>query len=294
MRVVLIGAVEFSRAALERLLALGTQVVGVCTLAESAFNSDHVDLAALCRTANLPCFHADRADAGEMAAWIRDAAPDVILCLGWSRLLGKDILDIAPLGVIGFHPAALPRNRGRHPLVWALVLGLDATASTFFFMDASADGGDLLDQRPVPIDPQDDARTLYDKVTQTALEQLTTFLPMLAAGTYPRVPQDLSRATSWRRRGRRDGQIDWRMSARSIHNLVRGLTRPYVGAHFVAADGRDIKVWKSAVVDGVPLDLEPGKVLALDSNGPIIKCGEAAICLLETEPSFKPNVGDYL
>jgi len=41
-------------------------------------------------------------------------------------------LGIAPLGVVGFHPAALPANRGRHPLIWALFLGLKKTASTFF------------------------------------------------------------------------------------------------------------------------------------------------------------------
>ncbi|MFQ8877714.1 MAG: hypothetical protein ACLR7N_03875 [Roseburia hominis] len=37
----------------------------------------------------------------------------------------------------------------------------------------------------------------------------------------------------WRKRGKRDGEIDWRMSSRAIYNLVRALTKPYVGAHFV-------------------------------------------------------------
>jgi methionyl-tRNA formyltransferase len=62
-------------------------------------------------------------------------------CLGWSNLLKAEILKAAPLGVIGFHPAALPANRGRHPLIWALGLGLDETATTFFFMDKGADRG---------------------------------------------------------------------------------------------------------------------------------------------------------
>ena len=66
--------------------------------------------------------------------------------------MGNRILDLAPLGIIGFHPAALPRNRGRHPIVWALVLGLEETASTFFFMDKGADTGDILSQEKIKTD----------------------------------------------------------------------------------------------------------------------------------------------
>lgn len=36
------------------------------------------------------------------------------------------------MGVLGYHPAKLPQNRGRHPLIWALALGLKKSASTFF------------------------------------------------------------------------------------------------------------------------------------------------------------------
>lgn len=45
----------------------------------------------------------------------------------------------------------------------------------------------------------------------------------------------------WRKRVSPDGKIDWRMSAKSIFNLVRGLTKPYIGAYFLE-DGKEIKV----------------------------------------------------
>jgi methionyl-tRNA formyltransferase len=200
---------------------------------------------------------------------------------------------LAHWGVVGFHPATLPANRGRHPLIWALVLGLEKTASTFFFMDAGADSGDILSQREIFIEDEDDARTLYDKVTRTALEQIEEFLPQLALGTFQRHKQDQQIANTWRKRGSADGKIDWRMSAHSIHNLVRGLAKPYVGAHFIV-DGREIKVWKVAVVSDVPRNIEPGKILMQTGSRPVVKCGEDAICLLVTEPSFEPIVGGYL
>ena len=83
------------------------------------------------------------------------------------------------MGIVGYHPAALPSNRGRHPLIWALVLGLTETASTFFFMDEGADSGDILDQRPVSILPSDDAKSLYERISQVAISQIRDFVPRL-------------------------------------------------------------------------------------------------------------------
>ncbi|WP_295583625.1 formyltransferase family protein [uncultured Lamprocystis sp.] len=294
MRIVFIGAVEFSLRTLQHLGAIGASVVGVCTLRQSAFNADHVDLSGHCAEHGIPCIHTEDIHAPAALEWIAGCQPDVIFCFGWSRLLRKPVLELAPLGVVGFHPAALPRNRGRHPIIWALVLGLSETASTFFFMDEGADSGDILSQRSIVIDPQDDARSLYDKVVATALQQIGEFVPQLAAHANPRIPQDVARSNSWRKRGRADGLIDWRMSASSIHNLVRGLTHPYVGAEFQLA-GQTCKVWKSRVVAAVPANIEPGKVIGHDeARKPIIKCGEEALCLVETEPEFAPVCGAYL
>lgn len=293
MRIVFIGSVEFSLRTLEHLLKMDADIVGVCTLSESKFNTDHVDLSSICEAHNIPTLLVDDINSTESITWINDKSPDVVFCFGWSKLLGKELLNIAALGVIGFHPAALPANRGRHPLVWALVLGLDKTASTFFFMDADADNGDILSQSEIIINFTDDARSLYDKVINTALGQIETFVPQLANGKYIRTKQNQELGNSWRKRSVADGKIDWRMSANSIHNLVRGLTKPYVGAHFIL-DNNEIKVWKTIVICDVPKNIEPGKVMMLQGRAPVIKCGDDAIALLETEPLIDIAVGSYL
>jgi len=195
--------------------------------------------------------------------------------------------------VVGFHPAALPANRGRHPLIWALVLGLAETASTFFIMDGEADHGDIISQRRIEIEDRDDAATLYEKVALCALDQIQMFVPNLASGTISRIAQDDWLSNNWRKRGKLDGQIDWRMSARSINNLVRGLTKPYVGAHFLY-QCNEVTVWKSEVVTNIPQNIEPGKIVNLTAAGVVVKCGEQGIRLLRTDPSFSPRIGEYL
>lgn len=293
MKILFIGAVDFSAHAVLKLINMQANVVGVCTLSHSSFNADHCDLTPIARDANIPSRITPNINDGDVIRWIRERDPDVIFCFGWSRLIREPLLGIPKLGVVGFHPAALPANRGRHPLIWALVLGLKETASTFFFMDEGADSGDILSQVKVSIDDTDDAGTLYSKVNEIAIQQIEYFVPKLAAGAVCPIPQDARVANTWRKRGPLDGRIDWRMSAHAIHNLVRGLTKPYVGAHFNHED-QSIKVWKTSIEASCPANLEPGKVLKVDSLGVVVKTGDCAIRLLNYEPKIPLSVGSYL
>jgi methionyl-tRNA formyltransferase len=293
MKILFIGAVNFSAHALRKLINMQSNVVGVCTLSHSSFNTDHCDLTLIARDANIPSRITPNINDKDVIRWIRERDPDVIFCFGWSRLIREPLLGIPKLGVVGFHPTALPANRGRHPLIWALVLGLEETASTFFFMDGGADSGDILSQVKVSIDDADNAGTLYSKITDIAIQQIEHFLPKLAAGAVCRIPQDARLANTWRKRGPLDGRIDWRMSAQAIHNLVRGLTKPYVGAHFDHED-QSIKVWKTSIEASCSSNLEPGKVLKVDSTGVVVKTGDCAIRLLNYEPKIPLSAGSYL
>lgn len=293
MRIVFIGSVQFSLSTLRELNEMSAEIVGVCTKKSSSFNADHSDLSIFSAEKGLPWLHVDDVNSLDSVSWIRSLNPDIIFCFGWSHLLKDELLSIPPLGVIGFHPSELPRNGGRHPIIWALVLGLRKTASTFFFMDSGIDSGDIISQVAIAIDSNDDAESLYNKVTISALSQLKDFVPQLESGSYVRQKQDRTTANLWRKREVRDGVIDWRMSAESIHNLVRGLSTPYIGAHFFT-EGNEIKVWKTMLSYDFPTNIEPGRVLLNTEMGPIVKCGEGAICLLRTSPEFRPVEGVYL
>ena len=293
MKIAFIGTVEFSRRTLQLLIEMDQDIVGVCTLKDSLFNADHCDLRQLCEKHNISWCYAPDINSEQSVRWLVDKNPDIIFCFGWSKLLGPKILNLAPRGVIGFHPTELPANRGRHPLIWSLVLGLRETAVTFFFMDESADSGDILSQQKIKILDKDDATTLYEKVTICALKQIKAFVPQLSSGSAPRIVQNNSKSNDWRKRCAADGQIDWRMSASSIRNLVRGLAKPYVGAHFIYLS-QEIKVWKVQVINVVMRNIEPGKIVFFTEGKAVVKCGEQAIKLLLTEPELDLSREKYL
>ena len=294
MKILFIGSVQFSKKALLQSIKSSAEVVGVCTLSESSFNSDHCNLSPIAESYEIPVHYVEDINSSKTLNWIKDKKPDVIFCFGWSRLLKKKILNIPPLGVVGFHPALLPQNRGRHPIIWALALGLSETGSTFFFMDEGADSGDILSQEKISIVPQDNAGSLYQKVTNTALGQIKKFIPMLKTGNFERLKQNHSKSNYWRKRGIEDGKIDWRMSAQTVKNLVRALTKPYPGAHFTR-EGKEMKVWKVEVLkDENHEHIEPGKVLKIEGTNVVVKCGVDSVLLDDNENKFNLNVGDYL
>ena len=296
LRIGFIGCVASSRVALQTLLSLPAslcQVVGIATMRSNSVNSDHVDLGDLAGAGIPIMFVEDVVGDAVQADWFRVHKPDLILGVGWSRLLGESMLRVAPRGVVGFHPAGLPENRGRHPLVWALVLGLKQTASTFFLMDSGADSGPLLSQLPVDIGIDDDAATLYAKVLELLPLQVETIVRGLDDGSLMPQPQDKTLVTYWRRRSVDDGRIDWRMESSAIRNLVRALSRPYPGAHFMY-QGREVKVWRCSELAEAPPNAEPGKVLLVEGRRITVRSGCGAVCLIDHELDTIPNEGDYL
>ena len=195
--------------------------------------------------------------------------------------------------MIGYHPSPLPRGRGRHPLIWTLALGLKELTSSFFVMIEEADAGDLVSQERVSILEDENAGDVYLKAIEIGKAQIVEIAEKALNDKLTGIPQDTRQATVWRKRGPDDGKIDWRMSAKSIHNLVRALSRPYPGAHCLL-NQTEFKVWKTKVAADSSPHIIPGQVIKTDGRVFWVKCGEDAIGLLEHEFESIPKVGDFL
>lgn len=294
VRTAFIGCVDMSRRLLAAAAAVPeVEIAAVVTRAASAVNADFACLAGEAAQLGAACLVMDEAPSSTLCDFLTGQRIELGLCLGWSRLLAPTVIAAVPRGIVGFHPAALPNNRGRHPLIWALALGLTETASTFFLMDAGADTGPILDQVPVPILPDDEAGDLYARVADTAVGQLTRFLPLYATGRLTSVPQPVGMGNSWRRRTALDGRIDWRMTPAAISALVRALAPPYPGASCLH-QGQDAPVMTVEMGPAAPDHLEPGLVLAVEGERLLVKCWGGSIWILRHGISPLPQTGAYL
>lgn len=293
MRILLVGCVQSSKLFLEKLIEIDANIVGVVTKKESKQNADFVDLGIICEKYQIDYKYINHINDIEAKEYIASKNIDLLLCLGWSQLLDNEVLSIPKLGCIGFHPAKLPKNKGRHPLIWALALGLNETASTFFLMDSGADSGKIISQHTVEIKYDDDATSLYSKVMKIAIEQLAQIVQDYN-NMVKYLPNSCELGNTWRKRGKNDGVIDWRMSSRGIYNLVRALTKPYVGAHFVYK-GHEYIVWKvrERIEEGYE-NIEPGKVISVYSPSHfVVKVGDNLIEIIDCE-KVSVEVGEYL
>lgn len=297
MKILFIGCVEFSKKTLQKLIDLNSQVVGVCTKEKSKFNNDFADLKPLCKKYKIPFKLVKDINSIENFNWIKSLKPDIIFCFGWSSILNKELLKLTPMGILGFHPTKLPRNRGRHPLIWALVLGLRKSASTFFFMDEGIDSGKILSQKDFDILFTDDAQILYDKVTKLALSQIEEFIPRLEKKTFKTLKQNHNLSNVWRKRCKNDGLIDFKMSSEAIYNLVRALTKPYIGAHILYKKS-EVKVWKVKInkinKNNKNNNIESGKVLDINKSNILVKTYDGVIEITHHDFKKTPKIGEYL
>ncbi len=83
------------------------------------------------------------------------------------------------------------------------------------------------------------------------------------------------------------------MSSLAIYNLVRTLTRPYVGGH-VEYTGNKTSIWKVEETLCDAKNTEPGKVLEYNRNGISVKCYDNAARILEYDFELQPSIGEYL
>ena len=295
MRIIFIGCVSFSKSIIETLLKLKkANIVGVITKSSSSFNSDFIDLSHIAIENNIPYKYTKDINSFEILDWIKDLNADIIYCMGWSSLIKENLLNATSKGVIGYHPALLPQNRGRHPIIWSLALGLKKTGSTFFKMDSGADSGDIIIQDEVIIEFDDYALDLYNKLINTAKKQVQIITNKLASSNEKYIIQDNSKANYWRKRTKKDGEINFSSNTLTIFDLIKSLSKPYPGAHILYKN-EDFKVWRSKMGDKYPVNIEPGKVLKISDEGNIlVKTGDGSIWIIDHEITILPKINSYL
>lgn len=295
MKILLIGTVKLSYNVLKTLIKMDVSVVGVVTKKKSNFNSDFHDLTPYALKHNIPVCHFKLSNKPQYISFIKDLSPDLIYCFGWSHILPEEVISIPKIATIGFHPATLPSNKGRHPIVWALFLGLKETSSTFFIINSGIDTGNIISQKRITINIDDNADSLYNKIISIAIKQVKRFTSDFIQGNkIIEIEQDVNDGNIWRKRGINDGSIDFRMNSFAIYNLVRALTHPYVGAH-INFENKEIKIWEVEInKDKLPDNVEPGKILSVNENRILVKTYDSSIFLVDHGFDELPKVGNYL
>lgn len=294
LNVAMIGCVEFSIHMLKELhKSKSVNIVAIVTKSKSDFNSDFFSLKDFAVKKKISFFISSGMDEKKIINFLKKFNIDIGFCIGWSHILSLKVLNIPRLGFIGYHPANLPDNRGRHPIIWAIALGLSKTASSFFMMNKFADQGAIIDKKLIYIDKKDNSKILYNKLMLTAKKQLKSILKNISTNKLKPIKQEKNSGNRWRKRSKRDGIIDWRMSYKNIENLVKALYSPYPGATSFS-NNKEFIVWKVEKGEKGGENIEPGKVLKVTNKYITVKCIDYEVIIKKHNLEKLPKKGDYL
>lgn len=243
LRIVFMGTPEFAVPSLRALVAGGYRVVAVVTTPDKPagrgqkVHQSDVKVAAL--ELGLPVLQPEKLRAPEFVEAMRALQPDLGIVIAF-RMLPEVIWSMPRLGTFNLHASLLPQYRGAAPINWAIINGERETGVTTFLLNHEIDKGAILAQARMPILPEDNVGTMYDKLMHRGTELVLDTVERLAVGDVTPVAQpeyDDGQLKPAPKLFKEDCRIDWSLPGRRIVDFVRGLS-PYPAA------------WSGVVCDG--------------------------------------------
>jgi methionyl-tRNA formyltransferase len=287
MRALFMGTPDFAVPSLQALLEAGIDVTGVITQPDRpAGRGRELAMSPVKRLAldrGLPVYQPAKIKDPEAVEYVRQAAPDVIVVVGYGQIIPASIFDLPRHGTINVHASLLPRYRGAAPVQWAIANGDTVTGVTTMRIETGLDTGDILLQREAPIGPEETASELSARLADIGADLLVETLKKLDAIS-PR-KQDPALASYAPALKKEDGRIDWRMTALQIANRARGFD-PWPGA-YTTFRGELLHLRRVRAVDG-----PPGTPGALAVAGIVLRvaCGSGWLELLEIQPEGRKRM----
>jgi methionyl-tRNA formyltransferase len=265
--------------ALRGLLERGYPLEAIITLRPelAAKRSGGADYHPVAEEFRIPLYEVSNINDEQSLHLLKDLSLDLAFLIGWTQIVRPDALSLVRIGMIGAHASLLPINRGRAPINWALIRGLEHTGNTLMWLSSGVDSGDIVDQTKISISPYDTCGSMYQKVAESNREMILKALPRILRGERPGTPQPVTESPILPGRRPEDGLVDWSQSNSAVYDFIRALTKPYPGA-FSWLDARRCTIWNAALFPKSENSvLQPGRVL-----GPVISPSEAA-CGLAVE-----------
>ena len=236
----------------------------------------------------------ERVNDDEPMAQIRAWRPDVVAVVAFGQILKKPLLELPPHGCVNCHFSLLPKYRGAAPVVAALAEGDRKTGVTVMHMGVGLDDGPIMLQSYEPIYPDTTGGMLMNDLAIAGGVALAKALRLMDAGKLPpEVPQDEKYATQVKKLRKTDGLIVWDSPVIEIERRIRAYD-PWPGCFTFLPErfrrkgnsGR-LVVKRAKIIKTLEpgwAEVQPGKVLKADKLGPIIKCHDTALQLLEVKP----------
>jgi methionyl-tRNA formyltransferase len=230
---------------------------------------------------------------------LREINADIQVVVAF-RMLPEIVWSMPHLGTFNLHASLLPHYRGAAPINWAIINGDSETGVTTFFIEHEIDTGKIIYQKKVPILPEDNIGSVYEKLMFTGSQLVVKTLKSIESGNYPQIPQQMPADGILKSAPKiftETCHIQWNKASKDIHNLVRGLS-PYPAAFTtLVSENKNIslKIFETTYEQEThpftpgSLITDGKKYLKVATND-----GFVSLLLVQAQGKKKMPVGDFL
>ena len=296
MRVVFMGTPDIAATCLKKILEDGFKVVGVYTQPDRpkgrGMKMVFPPVKEVALAHDIPVFQPENFRSDEDVEALRALKPDVVAVVAYGRILPQRVLDIPEKGCVNIHASVLPEYRGSAPYQWAVLDGKAETGVSAQYMALQMDAGDVIDVAKTPIDPDETAGELLDRLAVLGADLLSKTLGRIAQGPVEAAAQDPEKVCFAPMLDKTMCPIDWNKTAQQVHNHVRGLNPwPVATAEL---GGKQFKIHQTKIVENLT-SAAPGTILGLTKTGLQVACGQGAveIRILQAEGGKRMAAPDY-
>ena len=264
-KIIFWGTPEIAAYCLEHLINSGENIIGVVTQPDKPVGRKQIltspPVKVIAEKAKMQVFQPKTFKNDDFYSKIADLDAKINIIVAYGKIIPKNIIDL-PAEFVNLHFSLLPKYRGAAPVQRAILDGLDKTGITVQFLAEKLDCGDIILQEKVKIEENDTSESLLNKCAEAGAPMLSRTIKLIDENIAPRIFQNDDEATLAPKLTRDDGIINWKKSAREIHDQIRGCY-PWPGTVTKLGD-KQIKIWKSILFETYRNDengkLSPGTI----------------------------------
>lgn len=288
MKIVFMGTPEFALPTLRKLYNSPHSILSVVTQPDRPKGRGQKQVASPIKNFaienNIPVLQPDTVNTEEFIESLLENRPDYIIVVAFGQILREALLKVPKQFCINLHSSLLPKYRGAAPINRAILNGDTISGVTTMIMDKGMDTGDVLLIKETPIEQEDDAKSLHDKLAEQGGELVLETLARLEQNNLLPTPQNSDLASYAPKLKKEESLIDWEIDANSIINRIRGLT-PWPGTHTLY-NGKRLGILKGEVISGDTSD-RPGYVERISDSGIEVGTGGKRLKITELKPEGK-------
>lgn len=252
LRIIFMGTPEFAVPSLETLVAHKLNVVAVVTAPDKPQGRGqkivHSPVKACALQHNIPVLQPTNLKSPEFLEELKSYNAQLQVVVAF-RMLPQSVWDMPEIGTFNLHASLLPDYRGAAPINWAIINGEKETGVTTFFLEQEIDTGSIIFQEKEPIDANDTAGSLYERLMNRGAALVLKTVTGIAAGKYQSTPQPKGVASKPAPKIFKETcEIKWNQTSEQVRNFVRGLS-PYPAA-WASIEGKTYKIFKVSIVSG--------------------------------------------